>query len=104
MNFHYDLPLSQNVHAGCARQDVCLNHGCKHGTCVDLWNRYECQCILGYTSPFCEIQTSMSFDALGNSSVEYTAQQPITSVALQFNIKPSSEPGVMLYTRIVVSS
>ena len=69
---------------------------------MDLWNRYGCQCTSGYTSPYCDVQTSMSFDALDNSSVEYAAGMLITSLAFEFNIKTSSGPGVMVYSGIVV--
>ena len=67
-----------------------------------MWNRYECQCIPGYTSRYCEVQTSMSFDALYNSSVRYSSRLLITSLAFEFNIKTGSGHGVIVYSGIAV--
>ena len=41
---------------GCDGDPVCDDHACEYGgTCVDIWNAYDCDCVPGYNGTFCEI-------------------------------------------------
>lgn len=51
-------------------EGACSTRPCRHGgTCLDRWSRQECQCVDGFTGPFCEkymsADTALSLDGTG---------------------------------------
>ena len=53
----YGIVKKHDVVLGCKGDNVCASwyHQCKNGaTCIDKWNKYICQCALGYNGDFCE--------------------------------------------------
>lgn len=93
------LARSNQVSPGCTRQDVCNNHGCKHGsTCMDEWSKYSCRCPTGFVGPFCEQQITATFDSDDNSGLRFTSAINITSFSLEFSSDPSLTSGVLAFT------
>lgn len=51
----YRLVRVRNILPGCLSVNVCLTNQCENqATCEDVWNKYECNCVAGYTGEFCE--------------------------------------------------
>lgn len=91
---------SHLVSTGCQRQDVCSNHGCKHGgACVDEWSQYSCRCPQGFVGSSCEHQITATFDSDDNSGLKFTAAN-ITSFSLEFSIDPTLPSGVLAFTGV----
>lgn len=95
------LAQSYLVSPGCQRQEVCSNHGCKHGSsCVDEWNRYSCRCPSGFVGSFCERQITATFDRDDSSGLMFTSVANITSFSLEFSTDPSVTRGVLAFTGV----
>ena len=95
------LAQSYLVSPGCRRQEVCSNHGCKHGSsCVDEWNRYSCRCPSGFVGSFCERQITATFDRDDSSGLMFTSVANITSFSLEFSTDPSGTRGVLAFTGV----
>lgn len=46
----------ENIVDNCDGRNACIGHSCLNGgTCVDLWNDYECQCPTGLEGRLCEV-------------------------------------------------
>ncbi|XP_052828928.1 protein crumbs isoform X1 [Octopus bimaculoides] len=51
----YRLLQETNIQLGCLSADVCLTNKCENqATCKDIWNKYKCNCVAGYTGEFCQ--------------------------------------------------
>lgn len=93
------LAQSYLVSTGCQRQDVCSNHGCKHGgACVDEWSQYSCRCPSGFVGSFCEQQITATFDSDDDSGLSFISDTNITSFSLEFSTDPSLTSGVLALT------
>ena len=52
--------------------DECLSSPCRHGgTCKDIVNMFECECIEGYSGASCEIGNQFNF-LMGKMFVLFT--------------------------------
>ena len=51
----FHVVKKEGLKTGCHGDDVCSAHDCVNGaTCMDIWNSYSCQCVLGFNGTLCE--------------------------------------------------
>jgi len=53
----FDVVKMTGVEIGCHGDDVCNSTGVclNNGTCRDVWNAHECDCVAGFNGTFCEL-------------------------------------------------
>ncbi|XP_042896981.1 protocadherin-like wing polarity protein stan isoform X2 [Parasteatoda tepidariorum] len=80
--------LESNVREGCRTQNPCHANPCPlNSTCIDLWDKYECQCDMGFVGknclPVCEVnpcapgstcRSSSKFSLHDNHKYGYTCE------------------------------